>query len=258
MKQEILSYLDKNCPCGGSFHYYKQVNSTNTLAKEMAKQGAPHGTVIVAGSQSAGRGRMGRTFVSPEGSLYYTMLLRPCCAPAQLMHLTCAVAVAACQAVEKAAGFRPDIKWVNDLQWQGKKLGGILTELGFTPDGMVDYAIIGIGINCRTVPQEVSDIADSLTHVSGKDISPAPVAAALTQALWEMAGKLLSSKSQIMDTYRQSCVTLGKPVQVLGKDIHGIAKAITDEGALVLALPDGEQMLLNMGEVSVRMQNAEC
>ena len=126
---------------------HKELPSTNDLAKELARQGAPEGTTVIARRQTAGRGRLGRSFHSPEGTgLYMSVVLRPHCAPQELMHLTCAVAVAACDAVEATARIRPGIKWINDLVTDGKKLGGILTELGFSGKGTVDYAVIGISI----------------------------------------------------------------------------------------------------------------
>ena len=129
---------------------FDEVTSTNTLLKELGRQGAPAGTVLVADRQTGGRGRLGRTFLSPGGvGVYLSALIRPDCAPTELMHLTCAVAVAMCDAVEHAFGFRPQIKWTNDLVVGTKKLGGILTELGLDPKtGRVSYAVLGIGINC--------------------------------------------------------------------------------------------------------------
>ena len=134
MKEHILSYLPKGHPWAEHVHYYPITDSTNIRAKELAIQGAPNGTVCIAGSQSGGKGRMGRSFHSPEGSgLYFSLILRPNCKPQELMHLTCAVAVAACDAVETLCGSRPQVKWINDLVAGNKKLGGILTELSVDP-----------------------------------------------------------------------------------------------------------------------------
>ena len=136
--------------CPWQVQVFEEVTSTNTLLKELGRQGAPAGTVLVADRQTGGRGRLGRTFLSPGGvGVYLSALIRPDCAPIELMHLTCAVAVAMCDAVENAFGFRPGIKWTNDLVVGKKKLGGILTELGLDPKtGRVSYAVLGIGINC--------------------------------------------------------------------------------------------------------------
>ena len=165
---DILSHLPKDYPWRELLHHFPTLDSTNDRLKAMARQGAPQGSVIIADHQTAGHGRLGRSFHSPAASgIYLSALLRPQCYPTELMHLTCAAAVAMCDAVENAAGFRPGIKWTNDLVYDKKKLGGILTELGFTSDGRVDYAIIGIGINCcqqtEDFPQEIRSIAGSLT-----------------------------------------------------------------------------------------------
>ena len=148
MKQKILNALSPEYPWADRLHCVAETGSTNDDLKAMAKDGAPHGTVLIAGTQSGGHGRMGRSFHSPEGKgMYLSVILRPGCNPNELMHLTCAAAVAACDAVERSCGLRPGIKWINDLTLAGRKLGGILTELGFGSDGKVSYAVIGIGIN---------------------------------------------------------------------------------------------------------------
>ena len=188
MKEHILNYLPGDHPWQNHIWWFETLPSTNTRAKEMAAEGAPHGTVLIADSQTGGRGRMGRRFHSPAGSgTYLSVILRPECPAAELMHLTCATGAAMCDAVESACGIRPGIKWTNDLVSGKRKLGGILTELGLTPRGMVDYAIIGIGINCNQsaadFPQELQSMAASLSMVLGKEIDMAQLEAALIRSL---------------------------------------------------------------------------
>ena len=259
MKQDILCSLSPAYPWRDRIEYFPTIGSTNDYLKTLAKQGAPHGTAVLAGHQSGGHGRLGRSFHSPEGmGVYLSLLLRPECLPTQLMHLTCAAAVAMCDAVENAAGFRPGIKWTNDLVYGRRKLGGILTELGFTSKGTLDYAIIGIGINCRQqeddFPEELRTMAGSLSMVSGTDISPARLAAAMLESLAEMDTHLLTGKEAILDAYRTDCVTVGKEISVLrGDDVrHGTALSVDDEGALMVAYPDGTWETVNSGEVSIR------
>lgn len=258
MVERILSHLG-NYPWKDRFHYFEEIDSTNDLLRFLAKQGAPHGTVIAADHQTVGRGRRGRSFHSPKGvGIYLSMLLRPHCLPGELMHLTCATAVAMCDAVEAAAGFRPGIKWTNDLVFGKRKLGGILTELGFTPEGKVDYAIIGIGINCcqqeEDFPPELRGIAGSLAMVSGKPTDRSRVAAAMIEALWQMDADLLRGKETMLRRYRAGCITLGQEVSLVrGEEIrHGTALDIDEEGALVVRFPDGHVEAVNSGEVSVR------
>ena len=181
MKQSILDRLPSHHPWRDLLQIHESLDSTNTHAKELARQGAAAGTVIIAQTQSAGRGRLGRSFHSPaDTGLYFSLILRPDCKPEQLMHLTCAAAVAACDAVERSCGLRPGIKWINDLTLEGKKLGGILTELSFSTDGRVSSAVIGIGINVKkkSFPRELQPIACSLA-----DFAPQPELSALAAEL---------------------------------------------------------------------------
>jgi len=260
MKETILSLVSTEYPWTEQFHWLEETDSTNDQLKEMARQGAPHGTVLIADRQSGGHGRMGRSFLSPGGvGIYFSILLRPRCSPGRLMHLTCATAVAMCDAVEKAAGFRPKIKWTNDLVSGKRKLGGILTELGLSSKGTVDYAIIGIGINCCQKEQdfapEIRNIAGSLSMVSGQEIDRAKVAAAMMDALYRMDRILLTGKAKILEAYRKDCITIGQEVSLLrvGEEVrHGKAIDMDDDGALLVQFPDGHVEIVNSGEVSVR------
>lgn len=259
MKENILKNLSPEYPWKEHFHFFSELDSTNDRLKVMARQGAPHGTVLLADRQTGGHGRMGRTFLSPEGmGVYLSILLRPSCAPADLMHLTCATGVAMCEAVEQAVRFRPSIKWTNDLVYGKRKLGGILTELGLNPKGGVDYAIIGIGINCcqaeTDFAPEIRDIAGSLSMAAGREIDRSQVAAAMMDALCRMSGNLLSGKAWLLDQYRKDCITVGQDISLLrGEEVrHGHAVDVDDNGALVVAFPDGSVEAVNSGEVSVR------
>ena len=259
MKEQILHSLSPSYPWQEHFHYFRSLDSTNDRLKAMAKQGAPHGTVLIADRQTGGHGRLGRSFHSPGGvGVYLSILLRPNCPPSALMHLTCAAAVAMCDAVEASAGFRPGIKWTNDLVYGKQKLGGILTELGLTPKGMVDWAIIGIGINCcqqkEDFPPEIRSIAASLSMVSEAIIDRSRVAAAMMEALHNMDSRLLCAKDSILADYKQDCITLGKDISLLRGDSvrHGHALDIDESGALVVRYEDGTIEAVNSGEVSVR------
>lgn len=260
MKDKILSHVSPAYPWNDHFHWLEETDSTNDRLKAMARQGAPHGTVLIADRQSGGHGRMGRSFHSPGGvGIYFSILLRPRCAPGELMHLTCATAVAMCDAVENATGFRPGIKWTNDLVSGKRKLGGILTELGLSSKDTVDYVIIGIGINCchreTDFTPEIRNIAASLSMVTGKETDRAQVAAAMMDSLHHMDGILLTEKTAILNRYRQDCITIGQEVSLLrvGEEVrHGRAVGMDDEGALLVTFADGHTEAVNSGEVSVR------
>ena len=260
MKEQILSQLSTECPWRDTLYWYDTIDSTNTKAKALAKDGAPHGTVLIAGSQTGGRGRLGRSFSSPAGmGVYLSVILRPNCPPEDLMHLTCAAAVAMCDAVERTAGIHPRIKWTNDLVFEKKKLGGILTELCPDPNtALVDYGIIGIGINCCQTkldfPSDIQNIAASLSMVSGKTIRPSCLAAAMIEALVDMDRTLFTEKEHIMDRYRKDCITLGQDILLVrGEDsLYGTAVDLDAEGGLIVRFADGSVKTVTSGEVSVR------
>ena len=259
MKEHIFNSLPRNYPWKEHFHYLEETDSTNTRIKNMAKDGAPHGTVLIADRQTGGHGRLGRSFHSPGGvGIYMSILLRPDCKPAQLLHLTCATAVAMCDAVEKAAGFRPGIKWTNDLVSGKRKLGGILTELGFTSSGTVDYAVIGIGINCcqrlSDFAPDIRDIAGSLSMITGTETDRAKVAAAMMEALHEMSETLLTGKEAMLERYRADCITVGQDISLVRSDEvrHGHAVDVDESGSLVVRFGDGHTEAVSSGEVSVR------
>ena len=256
MKEIIQNFLPADFPW--QLHWFDTIDSTSTRAKIIAAEGAPHGTVLIAGYQTSGRGRSGRSFCSPAGmGVYLSVILRPNCPPVQLMHLTCAVGVAMCEAIRDLCGLDAGIKWVNDLVWNKKKLGGILTELSLSSKtGLVDYAVVGIGINCRQkttdFPEELRSIAISLEDAAQKPIPQAALAAAMVSALYEMDKKLLAEKARFMADYRRLCVTLGQSVRIVGEASVGIATDVTEESALIIRMEDGTEKAVHSGEVSVR------
>lgn len=256
MKNKILSHLPGDFPW--QVHWFNTVDSTNDRAKAMAQAGAPHGTAVLAGEQTGGRGRMGRCFSSPAGmGLYLSVILRPGCPAHALMHLTCGVGTVVCDAVENTTGFRPALKWINDLVANKKKLGGILTELSTDPaTGLVDYAVVGIGINiCQDTadfPQDIRNIATSVKAVTGTAPDYGLLAAEILRAL--EGTDLLTEKSRLMAAYRRDCITLGKPVVILQSDgrQEGLALDVDPDGGLLVALSDGSITTVQSGEVSVR------
>lgn len=255
MKHNIYAHLPGDFPW--QVHWFREVTSTNDIAKDMAKNGSPHGTAVLADHQTGGRGRMGRSFSShPGGGVYLSVILRPSCPAGELMHLTCAVGTLVCDAAEACTGCRPGLKWVNDLILDGKKLGGILTELSLTNEGFVDFAVVGIGINCNqqpsAFPPELRQSAVSLAMHTGNTVAPEALAAAVLQALYQHDP--VAEKPRLMAAYRRDCLTLGRAVNVLGESgsYGATALDIDDSGALLVLLPDGSRQTLRSGEVSIR------
>ncbi len=232
----------------------RETDSTNDALKRM--RSAPHGTVLVTGRQTKGRGRLGRSFFSPEGGVYLSVLLKPNAPASELLHLTAMAAVAVRRAINDCCGVAPDIKWTNDLVYGGRKLCGILTEL-VRQEGAL-CAIIGIGVNCSTdlaqLPPEVRDVATSLRKITGRQIDPNDLARCMVRRLFEMDAALLTEKKAWMAEYAAACVTVGKPVQVVSgaERRSAFAEGIDENGALLVRWDNGETAAVSTGEVSVR------
>lgn len=206
------------------------------------RRGSADGTAILTGCQTAGRGRRGRTFISPPGGLYFSVILRPHAKPEALMHLTAMAAVAAARAVFAVSGVYPDIKWTNDLVLGGKKLCGILTEIGIEAESReVDYAVVGIGINCARVdlPPEVSAMSASLEAFTGQKPDRARLAAALVRSLCELEQALFTEKDAWLREFAAHCITIGQDVKLVrGDDVtYAHADGIDEEAALLVTYP---------------------
>lgn len=230
--------------------------STNSRLKELAMEGAAEGTVLIARRQTGGRGRMERQFVSPEGGLYYSMLLTPTSSPEQSLSLTPCAAVAVHRAIEALCGVSADIKWPNDLMLQGKKICGILCESVFFASQQ--KLIVGIGINVSTAPeafgQELADTAASLLSVLGHAPTVDEMAAELTAQLDTVYALWQRDHRAFLKEYRRHCINLGKSVSLIKNGLSRSATAldIDSDYALVVEYPDGEREHIHTGEVSLR------
>lgn len=255
-EREIRRRLTIPCP---DLRCFEEIDSTNSYLKREALAGARHGTVAVSNCQSAGRGRMTRSFQSPPGKgVYLSILLRPQLPAAQLMGVTGMTAVAVCAAVERSAGVRPKIKWTNDLVLHDRKICGILTEMSVESEtGLAQYLVIGAGVNVSHTPEDfspdVSKMATSLAQ-EGYPVSRAALAAAMIEELNRLSESLGGSVAPWVDAYRRDCVNLGRPVRLLWEDRQTRAQAldIDEQFGLVVRLPDGNETTVRTGEVSVR------
>lgn len=237
-----------------------EVDSTNSLCKRLAMDGAADGTAVIADCQSAGRGRCGRSFQSPAGQgVYFSILWRPELTPQGCMNLPVLGAVAACRAIEEVTGTRPEIKWPNDMVLHGKKLGGILTEMSLESEsGLVEYVVLGIGINVHQKQKdfegEVAEMASSLDTELGVTVSRPQLAAALLRQMDLLRSEALVHPERWLEEYRRDCLTLGKEVQILRGEtrIQATAVDVDDEYGLVIRMADGTERTVRAGEVSVR------
>ena len=256
---ELSGALD-GCLVGRELLCLPTVDSTNSEVKRQALAGKAEGLAVLADEQTGGRGRRGREFESPAGKgLYCSVLLRPECTLDELMWLTAWTAVAVCDAVEEVCGVRPGIKWTNDLVLEGRKLCGILTELGMEGESArLQYAAVGIGIN---VSQQAEDfgpvaapVAISLAQALGKAPRRTDLAAALLRALDRMYREFPTQRDSWYERYRKDCLTLGKHVQVLrgNETFTGVAEDLADDFSLIVRREDGTRETVNAGDVSVR------
>ena len=239
---------------------FERLDSTNNYAKQAAQEGGGDGLVVIAEEQTGGRGRCGRTFDSPRGrGLDLTALLQPALRPEQALPVTALAAGAACRAVERACAVWAQIKWTNDLVLGGRKLAGILTEMGIEGEsGALQYLAVGIGINANhqrgDFSGEVADMATSLRLELGRPVDRAALAAALIEELDRMAAVLGGDTADWLEEYRRRCVTLGRQVRILGSGPERTAEAVAVDEAfgLVVRRPDGTMETIRSGEVSVR------
>ena len=241
---------------GKTVHFARDIDSTNLWIKRLAKEGAPEGTLALAEFQSAGRGRLGRSWEVPEGtSVMMSILLRPKFEPQYAPTLTLVMGMAVAKAV-KSLGFDVSIKWPNDVVVSHKKICGILTEMGVR-DGKIDYAVIGVGINVniKEFPEEMVDKATSLYLESGKEFDRSQIPGLVMEAFEKYYEKFAATcdLSGLKEEYESILANYNQPVRVLAKEPYeGVARGITDGGELLVEKTDGTIVAVSAGEVSVR------
>ena len=242
-------------------YIYDTLNSTNIRAKQLALENAPHGTVVIARQQTAGRGRLGRSFFSPREGIYISIIVRPDFDLAKSVLVTSAAAVAVAESIESVCGIDAKIKWVNDIYADNKKVCGILTE-GITDfeTGQIESLIIGIGVNTtvKDFPEELLEIAGS---VEG-DYSKSALAASIITRTLDLMDSIESR--DFISSYREKSLVIGKSVKVF----KGVYKSlpeeelearparvldIDDNGCLVVLYSDGTRESLTSGEITVRL-----
>ncbi len=239
---------------GQTVYYWPAVGSTNAELKRLADEGAPEGTLAIADEQTAGRGRLGRTWVAPPGSsLLMSLLFRPdWLAPAQAAQLTMLCALAAADAVVEIAGAQPSLKWPNDLLLNGKKLAGVLTELGFSADKLA-WAVVGVGLNVNADFAGQPDLADtaiSLSLTVGRPVSRLRLLHAYLTDVETRYDALRAGQSPHRE-WAARLATLGQAVTVHAPDgvYQGTAEGVDEAGALLLRRPSGEAVRILAGDV---------
>ncbi len=256
-EEEIRSIIQTKW-AGCEVIYYDETDSTNIQAKLAGEKGFPHGTLVVADRQMAGRGRRGRSWDSPKGvCVYMTLLLRPSIAPANAPMLTLVMALCVAEAVRGLTGLEAAIKWPNDIVLNGKKICGILTEMSTEID-YINYVVTGVGINMNqeSFPEEIRDTATSLLMEGAEHIRRSELIAAVMERYEENYGIFMKTEdlSGLFQTYNRMLVNRDMAVRVLDPQGEYSARAlgINEKGELVVMTDEGEERHIFAGEVSVR------
>lgn len=252
---ELISAANSAEKLGCKMVILDETDSTNNAAKELAAQGAVHGTVVTADHQTSGKGRMGRKFVSPPGmGLYMSVVIRPEFSTFFAPLITSVAAVAAAEAVEKLCGREVQVKWVNDLYLNGKKICGILTEasLGLEANSL-DYAVIGIGINVRRFDfgDELRDRVTSIEDETGIRVDRNILCAEVLARLEYWLGRI-ESRGHLDEYRRRELLTGNRITANVGLErIEGIALGTDENANLVVRLDDGSVRSLSSGEAEL-------
>ena len=251
----IGRFLPENLPV--EIEILESVPSTNTFLKQQAAEGEKEGKIIIAKQQTAGKGRLGRTFCSPKGTgLYLSILLRPKILPEKSLYITTAAAVATAEAIETVSGKKPEIKWVNDLFLNGKKCCGILTEASLDLEsGGLEYAVLGIGIDlCRPengYPQELEKIIGCVFETKPSEETKSRLAAEIIKNFFVYYKNL--AQKPFLEKYRRRSLLTGHEITVLSDPPKAaVAIGIDDDFGLIVQIPEG-RTVLRSGEVSVRL-----
>jgi len=255
---DLTARLGKTRVIGRDIQVFEQTTSTNDVIEKLARDGVKEGAVVFAESQTKGRGRLGRKWISPaHKGLWFSILLRPSLRPQEATQLTVASATALRRAIENETGLKPEIKWPNDILIGGKKVAGILTELSAEVD-RVKHIILGIGVDVNLdateLPAELRKTATSLKIEAGEMIVRAELAVAILRELDFDYARICGGKFlAVADEWESHCATIGKNVTVLIGDrkTRGRAESLDDDGALLIRTEHGHLERIIGGDVTL-------
>ena len=249
---------------GQNIHYEAVMDSTNRVAKELADAGCKEGTLVLCEQQTAGRGRLGRDWFSPQNSgLYMTLVLKPELSAQSVLPVTMLAALAVRDAISQIAGMEAMIKWPNDILLNGKKVAGILTELSVSSDGQVKWIVVGIGVNVNTrfadFPEDVQDIATSLYFERGLECSRLELVRAICDQMEVLYRDFIACGGDakvFLPRYKVYSATLLRRVEMYAgnEKVEGIAEDFDEGGALLIRTDDGKLCRMFTGEVTSHPQ----
>ena len=255
---DLRSRLGQIRVIGRDIQVFEETTSTNDVIERLARDGVKEGVVVFAESQTKGRGRLGRKWVSPpRKGLWFSVLLRPDRRPQEITQLTVASATALRRAIQSHTGLKPEIKWPNDVLVRGKKVAGILTELSGELDH-VRYVILGIGVDVNLTPGEfppdLRKLATSLKVELGKSVSRAELAVAVLRELDQDYARIASGQfAAVADEWEEHCTTIGHEVVIRTgeRQIRGRAESLGEDGALLLRTDHGHLERIVGGDLTL-------
>jgi len=261
IKVEKLQEGLKTRLIGKYIFFAHEVGSTNNWAKELAELDAPEGTVAIAETQTAGRGRLGRKWISPKGGLWFSIIFRPKLKPQETVKLVFLACLAVAETIRDMYGLKTEIKWPNDVLVDGRKVCGILSEMK-TVGEKVDYAIIGVGVNAnfdveKEFPEELWEKATSVQKALGRKIALEELFKALLEKMDNLYQIFLKEGFKpILEKWKDLAYFLGCEVEVYGdgEKFEGIASSVGDDGALILKLKDGSERRIFAGDLSIKLR----
>jgi len=245
---------------GKNIVFLREVSSTNDLAKELAGYGADEGTVVVAETQTAGRGRLRREWVSPEGGLYFTVVLRPEHGAGEAVKLAFVAGLAVAEVLRESYGLKAEIKWPNDVLVNGRKVCGILTEMGTTEE-TVNFVAVGIGVNAnfnaqKAFPEEFRPSATSLEDELGERVQLEVLFKTLLERMEKIHDLFIKKGfAPILKGWKEHAGFLGGQVEVVSETEKwvGLALDVEGDGSLVVRLEDGMMRRVFVGDVTLRL-----
>lgn len=255
---DLLARLGPGHLIGREIRVFRETTSTSDVVERLAQDGLAEGVVVFAEAQTAGRGRLGRRWISPPGKgLWFSVLLRPPLRPPETTRLTLAAAVAVARAVRAQTGLAPEVKWPNDLLLRGRKFAGILTELSGEQD-RVRHVVLGVGLDVNLVaadlPPELRRLATSLRLELGRPLPRADLAVAVLRELDAVYAQVATPAfERLAEEWEGLCTTLGRPIEVaLGtRRVRGRAEAVDPDGALLVRTEHGRLERITGGDVTV-------
>lgn len=256
---DLSAILDEGSVIGRDIRAFNETTSTNDVADKLGRDGVKEGVVVFAESQTKGRGRLGRNWVSSQGKgLWFSVLLRPKLSPQAATQITIASATALARALKNAAGVACEIKWPNDILVKERKLCGILTEMSAELD-RINYIVLGIGVNVNfeesDFPVELRKIATSLAIETGRKFKRVEVAASILRELNHDYARICSGDfERVADEWEDSCTTIGRNVEIAcgNRVVHGRAESLDPEGALLVRTQHGLLERIIGGDVTLR------